>query len=281
MDITYDAFVKFCPSAMQPDEALVESLSAFIADAGTRINAIVGEPMTAMLAGIEYDLISLPVSREENVMRLMAQWVCLTAYHDAIPHLDLVLTATGFGVVSNGNVAPASEHRVRALSQRLASHATECLIKLYAELRHFKEWNTLPVATEWFSSLFWNPVHMHWLGYTEPTVGDFSDNRTECIQNEKALREIVSTEFFNELCSAERTASATLMQRRVINLCRQWVASCCRHDGSCIVAKRALLSFLDNNINEFPTYRDSSNYKANHFKPYENKRDDTCFFFGG
>lgn len=266
---------------MQPDGELFDSLSAFMADARIRIGAIVGEPMVTMLAGIEYDLLSDPIDRQEKVMRLMAQWVCLTAYHAAIPHLDLVLTATGFGVVSNANVAPASEHRVKALSRRLASHAAECLARLVDELRHFKEWNTLPAAVRWFDSLFWKPEHMRCLGYTEPTMDDFNDNRPGCLQHEKELRVIVSPAFFNELCSAERTASTTQVQRIAIDLCRQWVASCCRNDGSCHDARRALLSFLDNNINEFPIYRDSSNYKANHFKPYENKKDDTCFFFGG
>lgn len=278
MNITYDTFLRFCPSATTPDDTLFDNLAGFISDAEERLTSIVGEPMTEKLAGSEYDLVSAPVDRSEKVMRLMAQWVCLTAYYDAVPHLDLVLTATGFGVVSNANVAPASEHRVNALSQRLKRHAIECRLRLIDELRHFKEWNELPIASELIDSLFWKKEHMRYLGYLEPTVSDFLDNRPECLHHEKELRNIVSTEFFDELCAAERTASASKLQCRVVTLCRQWIASCCRHDGSNNTVKRALLSFLDSNIDQFPTYKNSSNYEANHFKPYENQKDDTCFF---
>jgi len=34
--------------------------------------------------------------------------ICLHAYLEVLPHLDIVLTGTDLGVVSNQNVAPAS-----------------------------------------------------------------------------------------------------------------------------------------------------------------------------
>ena len=45
--------------------------------------------------------------------------VCLRTYYEQIPHLDLVLTPTGFGVVSNENVVPASADRVKELRKQV------------------------------------------------------------------------------------------------------------------------------------------------------------------
>ncbi len=36
------------------------------------------------------------------------------------------------------------------------------------------------------------------------------------------------------------------------------------------------MDFIDN----LPTYKSSSKYEADQFKAYENKRDDSCYFFG-
>lgn len=46
--------------------------------------------------------------------------VCIDAFLSVLRQLDLVLTPTGFGIVSNDNVSPASKQRVDALEVRCA-----------------------------------------------------------------------------------------------------------------------------------------------------------------
>lgn len=41
------------------------------------------------------------------------------------------------------------------------------------------------------------------------------------------------------------------------------------------------LRFIEEHIGDFEKYAVSSAYKANHMKSYENKADDTTFFFAG
>lgn len=59
----------------------------------------------------------LQQTEENNTERKKAQnalaWFALA---ESIPFLDLVLTSTGFGIVSNPNIAPASTERVKALA---------------------------------------------------------------------------------------------------------------------------------------------------------------------
>jgi hypothetical protein len=47
------------------------------------------------------------------------------ALFEAIPFLDIVLTSTGFGIVSNDNIAPASADRVKALAARAMEAAND------------------------------------------------------------------------------------------------------------------------------------------------------------
>ena len=74
-----------------------------------------------------------PIGPEEKEMyqQLINEASAYAVAYRIVPQLDLVATPTGFGVVSNGNVAPASAHRVAALREllrRLASNALDALI---------------------------------------------------------------------------------------------------------------------------------------------------------
>ena len=52
----------------------------------------------------------------------MARIVAFDAFRNAVPHLDLILTPNGFGIVNNSNIAPASKERVERLIASLLSN---------------------------------------------------------------------------------------------------------------------------------------------------------------
>ena len=53
---------------------------------------------------------------------LVCQIAACDAFLRAIPHLDVILTPSGFGIVSNSNIAPASRERVERLMASLLEH---------------------------------------------------------------------------------------------------------------------------------------------------------------
>ena len=53
-------------------------------------------------------LITTDATLPDHVAATLATAICLRAAYDAVPQMDLVLTPTGFGIVSNQNTAPAS-----------------------------------------------------------------------------------------------------------------------------------------------------------------------------
>ena len=64
-------------------------------------------------------LITTDATLPDHVAGYLTTAICLRAAYDAVPQMDLVLTPTGFGIVSNQNTAPASRERVDALRLQL------------------------------------------------------------------------------------------------------------------------------------------------------------------
>lgn len=66
--------------------------------------------------------------------------VVFKAFADAIPSLDLVVTPTGFGVISTDSVAPASKDRIKRLLESLGSQIDGELILLLDLCHRYPEW---------------------------------------------------------------------------------------------------------------------------------------------
>ena len=79
------------------------------------------QSINRVLLGDMADKLDTVPGLEAAVIKL----VCLRTYQEQIPQLDLVLTPTGFGVVSNQNLAPASADRVKNLLQQVTNSAED------------------------------------------------------------------------------------------------------------------------------------------------------------
>ena len=74
----------------------------------------------------------------------MARIVAFDAFRSAIPHLDVILTPNGFGIVSNSNIAPASKERVERLINSLLDNRDNEIESLLS---------LLPKETGWTESV--------------------------------------------------------------------------------------------------------------------------------
>ena len=66
----------------------------------------------------------------EKLTVVVKQWVAIHAFLAVFRQLDLVLTPTGFGVVSSNQMAPASKQRVDAL----IGHLRDSALRAHGEL---------------------------------------------------------------------------------------------------------------------------------------------------
>ena len=80
---------------------------------------------------VKYD----DIHENESAMTYAKIIVADDAFRRAIPSLDVILTENGFGIVSNGNVAPASRDRINALLdglQAMVDNSIEALDTILA-----------------------------------------------------------------------------------------------------------------------------------------------------
>lgn len=273
MEITFDDFVRSCPSAMAPDTLIFEAIQQLITFSADDIKEIVTPDI--------FEALDDPEKNQLEILRNhVITYICATAFYNAIPQLDLVMTSNGFGVVSNQNVVPASSDRVERL--RTALHRTSLirLDRIIAKLRHLKEWQGSDAQRRFFVSLFWSADHMRLLGVTDPTRDDLDSKIGDLMNAELEVETLISPEQLAEFRRLESSGEASPIQSMAIDLCRRYVATIVCERPGIAVHSRNLLRFIENHISEFEPYSSSQTYKANHFEPYQNKKDDTCFFFG-
>lgn len=276
IEITCEDFIKACPVGETPDN-----------DMFTRIRDHI-EPRLFLMRGLVthaiYDRIDI-LAKEmpepyARIRSLIVAYACVSALNIAIPQLDLVYTPTGFGVVSNNNVAPASAERVAALRSQLREREDHYLDELVDALRPVVDWSKSTHGQYLFSSLFWKAEHMRLYGYEQPTRAELVAMQPAMQEAAARISRVISPELYKTLLEAESRASATHRQQVLISMCRQASAGLDKRPFEWRSWRMSLLAYVENYLSDFPEYAQSSTYRANHAKAYENKKDDPCFFFG-
>lgn len=208
-------------------------------------------------------------------------YVCCLAFYNAIPQLDLTLSGTGFGVVSNQNLAPASRERVEALRAEMRNQWEDALEDLIERLRGDARWCESAVAKQYFSHLVWKSEQLGHFGLAEPHRSDLERLRHQISMAEIKVQNLIGAEQYFELCDAIRRRTETGAQTLLAGLCVGHIAALAAGSmADCELSRLALLKGLEQNINDFPAYRHSRAWEANHYRPYRNGKEDPCYFFG-
>lgn len=229
---------------------------------------------------------TIPESADTEAARL----ICIRAARTAMAGADLVLTPTGFGVVSNQNLAPASRERVGALAEELRREESRADDALAARLLRDPAWCTSAAAVSMVDSLLWCPTLMRRYGVTAP-------GRAEVYAREYAallprLREaevkaarIISPELMERLILGERTSEdAALPQAYALATehTRRFMAALLMaetYPHAVREAARALTDLLHRHADTLTEYAGSAVRQAEEAPRYENQKTDPSFFF--
>lgn len=93
--------------------------------------------------------VQLPPDLEE----MASHAVILRAVIHAIPALDLVVTPTGFGVISSSNLVPASKERIERLISSLSSSLDDIMLLLQEKCVCCESWRN-SACGRWYCSTF-------------------------------------------------------------------------------------------------------------------------------
>lgn len=274
MTITIDqsTFEKYIPAFINPDDEIFSRLSAKIEDAEKEVLLLVGDAFSEAEANT-------------TISEQMKQLICIKAARRAVPHLDLVLTSTGFGIVSNQNVAPASRDRIQNLLEQLRQDESNTHDYLLDNLLT-TSWKTSEQAINIIHSLFWCPMVTRRYGVRSAEGKDLYNEEwlqllTKIKSAEESVKVLISPELFDAIIALQRTGNAAGIYNLVIEQAR--ILTACKlmnkpeHDIDQL--SNRLMDTINRNEDALSEYKNSSTYEANQTARFENTADGTAFFF--
>lgn len=268
--IDQDKFERFVLTATNSEADIFESLRDRI-DISTK-------KLQSRILGNVLDIHELP----ENMTVEAERFICMDAFADAIPLLDLILTENGFGVVSNQNQSPASRERVDVLRKQIRQSADDAMDNIINSLISHEEWNKSAYAILLINSLYFTADQLRdYAGKPDAHRSDLLSLRTVICEAEELINRTISAQFFSYLLSRLREDSLEDYEVLLVWTLRNAIGFFINKQGAAF--KRELdtvVNFLENNIEKFPVYKDSEAYKVKHFEYYKNEEDDSCYFFG-
>ena len=100
----------------------------------------------------------------------------------------------------------------------------------------------------------------------------------------EALRVItdnISMEMMSILVDAERMALNLTVFNRILkdSIMRAVAFKMYGNEEAFKAGVKNIVRLLEDNIDDFPEYRDSSTYEARHYKGYENRQDSKVYYF--
>lgn len=243
---------------------------------------------TTLIGSDLYDYIAALTTDQNNLKSTLRNVIAHKAYREAIPFLDVIQTANGFGVVSNTNIAPASKERVERLMAQCDQQLDNSI-----DLLIFKVMSNAPALTEWSKfSLFEQLTNCLFI-----TGIDFGEYSSDITKKRKAfldakndmvtaqstvLAPLISQAFLDELILQNRTNSIDADNRLILNNCKGILTIIAGHGKKGDDLKKVLnhVSYmLEKDINKYPTYAASAEYALRIAPKYVNKQSDPTYFF--
>ena len=250
------------------------------------------------LENVYFDLVATVIGEEFEdaacaedgpILGNVRSYVILKAFILRLRSNDLIMTDNGFGVVSNENIAPASQARVEAMKAELTYQRDYNRHQVVFLMRKFEGWSETEQAEMNIHSLVWSPAILSgWCGVGgQLTYDDLVKYKKSIDATEAFLRKQLGDALIDEIIAEERKGHFAPSHRAAKVKMLAFIGEHLTVKGESIDKERCtllfenLLRFIEEHIGDFQKYAVSSAYKANHMESYENKADDTTFFFAG
>ena len=192
------------------------------------------------------------IMAESWLFRNVAKPSVFDNFRNAIPSLNVILTENGFGIVSNGSVAPASKDRIDKLAEALIEHRDNAIEQLVLSLGG--------AGTTFSRTVFAGYEAQRMQGISTHLFDRFMEQRPKVlkIQHDLAedavtydiLEEAVEWTYSNELERPEGYNTLFIRIRDII--CKQLKGENTKHDV------QDLVEFIRTHTNEFPYWASST-----------------------
>lgn len=210
-------------------------------------------------------------------------YICIYAFLSIFRQLDLVLTPTGFGVVSNNTVAPASKERVDRLEEQLYLTGERAKGRLLAALTAVDGWGDSVQARLNIETPAFNFNRYEQRRVRLKSIDEWSSARMTARDVALRLRELMGNEQWEAIMKRVRNditkapaaigiAAEIITDIMFLQSLRQRVP---------VEKQHYLLNFMEQHPDDFEAYMNSNEYKVNHYERFRNTQQDKAFQFVG
>ena len=268
--ITKEDFERHVPVAQSNNDGIFEACASFIESEGLDFcENVLGE-------------LGMKAIETTNGLRSSAVGaICNRGFVLAIRQLDVVLTNTGFGVVSTQDLTPASQSRVQAVEDNIRLNILRTTCNSIKFLRRVVGWGDTEAAQLCIPHICWSYHEMLLRAGMEAKYSLWISVQPAITEALKVITDNISIEMMSVLLDAERMAlSLTVFNRTLKDTIMRAVAfKMCGNEDAFRAGVKDTVRLLEDNIDNFPEYRDSSTYEARHYKGYENRQDSKVYYF--
>ena len=216
----------------------------------------------------------------EKLEQAVKRWVVIHAFLSVFRQLDLVLTPTGFGVVSTQQMAPASKQRVDALIGHLRDGALRAEGVLLQELCKADGWGETIQAKEKIDTLFYDFRMLHKMQGPAASHLEWQAAQRLIAEADEMLRLKLSNQYMDTLLQEVRSGKITADDNPVVFQCRHIINLWICGDQQAVKLKlRRLLNMLDADLEKYSIYGEYG-YPVNHHENFQNTHDAPAYIFG-
>lgn len=220
------------------------------------------------------------LTTESVTGKMFARILTNLAYFEAVPFVDLIQTDTGFAIVSNSNMAPASKERVAAVREASRTVAytgiSELLSGILKDASLREMWLSSPASDRFTDGIVWVPADMETAPFgADRLIEELADIRAA----ERYVAEYVSQELIEKIVENRRENALSRKDLTLYALIVRAVTARFQNRGSRDLG--LLIDYLNRHAREYPAYAQSDACKANNWKEAPESESDTCFFMTG
>jgi uncharacterized protein with HEPN domain len=283
-----DDFVKYIPTARGTH---FEDIAPFIEEAKIWIEQeFFGRDL---LSAIETE----DANSEAN--KVVDSIICLKAYSTAIPFLDVIQTSNGFAVVNNSNQAPASKERVERLlkhvQERLYFHVDNLIACIEAKQEYLDKWRLSSRFENLTDLVYWSGIEfLQYCGDSVESAANVVDAVNHNIPYKdlqrmrsliagfqyKEISSYISRVYLDDLINKRRLHTLTAEESKLMDNLKIIVALYIRNNSFKAEEQlKLIVNRLAMNLDSYPLYRESDEYKIKISERYQNQQGDTTYFF--
>lgn len=274
-EITKDVFESNVPVAKMPER----NTSVY-----GRMKLMLQTAYTMMVKTLVSPDCEAALDTNEELKGLAIRVVCLDAFVRTCRSLDLVLTATGFGIVSTESTAPASRMRVDALVEEMAVEELHTIDLMLQILMKVDGWGQTEQAQIRIPTLFYRPEFLKMWATMPLTTQNWQLAQGRAASASAYLRSEISDEYMDELLQKVRTGALENADIIIVNKCNAFTGDfLSNYELSKGVPNKQMLQGimeqLESYPGSYPTYVTSRLYAKRHAERYKNRKEDPTFFF--